>query len=65
MTLGNYIINFIAIGLAVVLWMILLLIAKKGQVMVIEPRKWILYPEIVLMVAIVGLAIYNITEFIQ
>ena len=59
-TLGNYIINFMAIGLALSLGIILSLIWVKGTVPVNEPRRCILAIELFLMVAIIGLAIYNL-----
>lgn len=39
MTLGNYIINFMAIGLAISLGILLVIISIKGEVEVTEPRR--------------------------
>ena len=64
MTIGNYFINFAAIGLAIVLLIILGLIYKRGNVEVTEPRRVILVIEVALMLAIIGLALYNLIIFI-
>jgi len=61
--IGEYIINFMAIGLAVALLVILGIVYVKGEVLANEPRRWILITELAIMVAIVGLAIYNITRY--
>lgn len=63
MTAGNYLINFAAIGLAIgfliIFWML-----YRGRVAVAEPRRWILVTGQVLMVAIIGLAFYNLSSFL-
>lgn len=61
MDLGNYLINFAAIGLAVSIGIILVLIWLKGKAICTEPRKYILIVEILLMLAVVSLAIYNLS----
>lgn len=62
--IGNYIINFMAIGLALILGIILGLIYQKGVVDVTEPRRWVLITELVLMVAIIGLATWNLIKMV-
>ena len=60
MTLGNYIINFMAIGLAISLGIILVLICFRGVVDVSEPRRWVRVLELLVLAAIIGLATYNL-----
>lgn len=60
MTLGNYIINFMAIALAISLGVILILICLRGIVDVSEPRRWMRIVELTILGAIIGLAIYNL-----
>ena len=62
MTLGNYIINFMAIGLAISLLVIMVLICLRGIVPVSEPRKWVRVIELVTLIGIIGLGIYNLIE---
>ena len=64
MTVGNYFINFAAIGLAASLFWILALISKRGVVDVTEPRRLVLVVELLLMVGVIGLAIYNLANFL-
>jgi len=64
LTVGNYLINFIAIGLAITLLMILTLVFKRGVVDVTEPRRPVLVLEIFLMIGVIGLAIYNLANFL-
>jgi len=59
-TVGNFFINFMAIGLAISLGIILGLIYVEDEVLVNEPRRWILIIELATMAAIIGLAIYNL-----
>lgn len=63
-TLGNYIINFMAIGMAISLGTILGLIFKRGLVQVNEPRKWILIIELILIVSTLCLGVYNLIGFL-
>jgi len=62
--IGNYIINFMAIGLALILGKILCLIYLKGVVEVTEPRRWVLITELVLMVTTIGLATWNLIKMV-
>ena len=64
MTTGSYFINFIAIGLAITLLMILTLVFKRGVVDVTEPRRPVLVLELLLMIGIIGLALYNLASFL-
>ena len=57
-----YFMSFMGIGMAIVLLTILLLILKRGVVEVSEPRKYILIPEILLMLGLIGLGIYAVTQ---
>jgi len=63
MLVGNYIINYMAIGMAIVLLTLLGIIYVKGEVRATEPRRWVLITELIMMVTTIGLAIYNIIGF--
>ena len=63
MTLGNYIINYMTIGLVIVMFIILSIIYLQGKAECTEPRKPILITKLILMIAILWLAVYNITNF--
>jgi len=62
MTAGNILINFMAIGMALIFAIIFVLILIKGEEKLIEPRRWVALIEFVLMSAIIALALYNLWE---
>ncbi len=56
-----YLMCFMAIGMAMVLLTILLLILQQGVIEVSEPRKPILITEILLMIALMSVGVYVVT----
>jgi len=61
--LGNLIVNYVAIAMAIVLLTLLIIICIKGEVRATEPRRWVLITEIIIMIATIGLAVYNLVGF--
>jgi len=58
----NDVANLMLFGLAGCWLFVLIVIYTRGCVRLLEPRRWILVVEMILMVCIIALAIYNLCK---
>ena len=57
---GNYMMNYMSIGMALIFLFIFIRILRHGKVDLTESRKYIAVVEVLLMIALIGLGFYNI-----